>query len=121
VAHHGPIPVGDLGEFSLTLTRGVVGGRSVLEGRPLQVADLQAEVEEFPEGADNARRFGFRTILSVPLLREGVSIGAIQPRRTQARLFTERQVALLQTFADQAVIAIENGACSRSWRPATAS
>ena len=51
---------------------------------------------------------GFRTILSVPLMREGVAIGSIQIRRTEARLFTERQVALLETFADQAVIAIEN-------------
>ena len=80
----------------------------MLEGRPVQVADVQAAADEFPESAENARRTGFRTILSVPLMRESVAIGAIILRRTEARLFADRQVVLLQTFADQAVIAIEN-------------
>jgi signal transduction histidine kinase len=70
---------------------------------------MQNEAAEFPEGSENARRMGHRTILSVPLIREeGVAIGTINVRRTEPRLFTGRQVALLQTFADQAVIAIEN-------------
>jgi GAF domain-containing protein len=107
VAHHGPIAQRH-GEFSLPLGRGTVGGRSVLESRTVQVADLQNEADEFPEAVENARRFGFRAILSVPLLREGVAIGGIQLRRTEAQLFSARQVELLQTFADQAVIAIEN-------------
>ena len=107
VAHHGPIPVGPIGEFSLPL-RGTVNGRSVLDGRTVHIADLQAEVDKFPEGSENARRMGFRTILCVPLMREGVAIGSTQIRRTEAQLFTERQVALLEIFADQAVIAIEN-------------
>jgi len=108
VAHYGAIPVGAVAEFGLPLVRGSVGGRSILEGRPIQVADVQAAADEFPESAENAWRTCFRTILSVPLMREGVAIGAIILRRTEARLFTERQVSLLQTFADQAVIAIEN-------------
>src|SRR5262249_48622890 len=84
-------------------------GRAVLDGRTVHIADIQAEVDEFPEGSEIARRVGNRTVLSMPLMRrDGLAIGAIMVRRTEARLFTNRQVALLQTFADQAVIAIEN-------------
>jgi two-component system, NtrC family, sensor kinase len=108
VAHHGPIPAGVIGEFTVPLVRGSFAGRSVLDGRIVHLADGQTEAKEFPEGTQFARRLGFRAILLVPLLREGVAIGVITLRRTEARLFTERQVALLQTFADQAVIAIEN-------------
>jgi GAF domain-containing protein len=93
---------------SIPLARGTVAGRTVLDGRALHIADLQTEDAEFPESSEYARRLGFRAILCVPLMREGVAIGLIALRRTEAQLFTERQVALLQTFADQAVIAIEN-------------
>ncbi len=108
VAHHGSIPRGAIGESSLALVRGTVAGRSVLDGRTIHVADMQSEVDEFPEGSEDARCMGFRTLLTVPLMREGTAIGSIVLRRIDARLFTERQVALLETFADQAVIAIEN-------------
>jgi GAF domain-containing protein len=108
VAHHGPIPIGPVGEFTMPLGRGTANGRAVLDQRTVHVADLQAEAEEFPEGSQYSCRFGDRTSLSVPLMREGVAIGTIYLRRTEAQLFTERQVALLQTFANQAVIAIEN-------------
>ena len=108
VAHHGPIPAGIPGEFSLPLDRGTVAGRSVLDGQTLHIADLQAEVEEYPGSIEHARRFGFRAILSAPLMQRGVAIGAIHLRRIETQLFTDRQVDLLQTFADQAVIAIEN-------------
>jgi GAF domain-containing protein len=108
VAHHGPIPVGPIGEFTLPLVRGKAAGRSVLDGRTIHVADMETETEEFPESSEDARRLGFRTVLIVPLMREGLAIGTINLRRTEALLFTERQVALLQIFADQAVIAIEN-------------
>jgi two-component system, NtrC family, sensor kinase len=62
----------------------------------------------FPEGSAQARELGFRAVLVVPLLIEGTVIGTIGLRRAEANPFTDRQVALLQTFADQAVIAIEN-------------
>ena len=105
VAHHGPIPI----QSTLPLVRGTSNGRAVLSGQTVHVADMQTEAAEFPEGSENARRMGHRTVLAVPLIREeGVAIGTINVRRTEAHLFTERQVALLQTFADQAVIAIEN-------------
>jgi two-component system, NtrC family, sensor kinase len=107
VAHHGAIPQTGSESF-LPLVRGTVGGRSVLDGRTVHIADIQTEGDEFPNTSENARRQGYRTILSVPLMREGVAIGAVVLRRTEARLFSEQQIALLQTFADQAVIAIEN-------------
>jgi signal transduction histidine kinase/putative methionine-R-sulfoxide reductase with GAF domain len=103
VAHYGPIPA-----ETLPLIRGTVAGRTVLDGRAFHIADLQTEDAEFPESSENARSWGFRSLLCVPLMREGVAIGTIALRRREAQLFTERQVALLQTFADQAVIAIEN-------------
>src|SRR5215468_3660496 len=102
-AHHVPIPA-----EALPLIRGTVAGRTVLDGRAFHIADLQTEGAEFPESSENARRWGFRALLCVPLMREDVAIGTIALRRSEAQLFTERQVALLQTFADQAVIAIEN-------------
>jgi signal transduction histidine kinase/putative methionine-R-sulfoxide reductase with GAF domain len=105
-AHQGPIPV----DFSVSVpcVLGTVGGRTVLERRAIHVTDLQAEVQEFPEGSALAKRFGHRTTLGVPLLREGTAVGTIQLRRREANRFTDKQTALLQTFADQAVIAIEN-------------
>jgi GAF domain-containing protein/CheY-like chemotaxis protein len=104
VAHTGPIPT----QPTLPLIRGTANGRAVLDGRAIHVVDMQREVDEFPEGSEAARRLGHRGSLIMPLMRSGVAIGAIAVRRTEARLFTERQVALLQAFADQAVIAIEN-------------
>ncbi len=104
VAHHGPI----LQEVSLPLVRGTAGGRAVLDRRTVHVNDMQTAADEFPESSELARRLGFRTILCVPLIREGAAIGVIALRRAEVKLFTDRQIALLQTFADQAVIAIEN-------------
>jgi len=104
VAHRGPIPA----RSSLPLSRATAVGSSVLAGQTVHVADMQAETREFPEGSDTARRMGHRTVLCVPLIREGVAIGTIQLRRAEVQLFSARQVSLLQTFADQAIIAIEN-------------
>jgi signal transduction histidine kinase len=105
--HNGPIASHPVGQGP-SLARGTPSGRAVLDRRAIHVADTQAETDEYPEGSEHARRLGFRTVLAVPLMREGLAIGVINLRRIEARLFTERQVALLQTFADQAVIAIEN-------------
>src|SRR5215813_12817071 len=69
---------------------------------------MQSETDEYPESSAIARRVGFRSILAVPLLGSGEAIGAITMRRSEVRPFTDRQIELLQTFADQAVIAIEN-------------
>src|SRR5262249_14096446 len=90
------------------LVRGSLTGRATLERRSIQLADHQAEEAEYPEGTAVARRLGVHTMLAVPLLRSGEAIGVIALRRTEVRLFTDQQIALLQTFADQAVIAIEN-------------
>ena len=80
----------------------------MLDRRTIHVPDLQAEVDEYPESSSFARSYGFRTVLNVPLLRGAEAIGAISIRRTEVRPFTDRQIELLKTFADQAMIAIEN-------------
>jgi signal transduction histidine kinase len=104
-AHHGPIPVDFVGS---PIGRGWVTGRAFVDRQPVHVHDLQAAADEFPDGSAYARRFGHRTILAVPLLRENEAIGALVIRRAEVRPFTDKQIALLTTFARQAVIAIEN-------------
>ena len=94
----------------LPLTRGSVSGRAFIDRRAVHVHDVGAMPDdEFPEGKMLQREYGGHgTTLAVPLLRENVSLGVIALLRNEVSPFTERQVALLQTFADQAVIAIEN-------------
>src|SRR5262245_48459532 len=104
VAHHGPIAV----PGTFPLVRGLVIGRAVLDRRTIHIDDAQTKGEEYPEGADTALRLGFRTNLAVPLICKGAAIGVINIRRNEARPFSDRHVDLLETFADQAVIAIEN-------------
>src|SRR5215467_2175360 len=105
VAHHGRIPSPAHGG---PLKRGFVTGHAILDRRTIQVTDLQAEPDAYPESSKLARRLGHRTILAAPLIHSGEAIGAIAIRRTEVRPFTDRQIELLKTFADQAVIAIEN-------------
>ena len=105
-AHHGPIPVV---EDSVPISRNWTAGLAVIEQKTVHVHDLlSSEGDAFPGARERARRFDLRTILTVPLLREGESIGAIMLRRNEVLPFTDKQIALLQTFADQAVIAIGN-------------
>jgi signal transduction histidine kinase/HAMP domain-containing protein/predicted transcriptional regulator with HTH domain len=93
----------------MPLTRGSVSGRSVIDGEVIHLDDLaKALEEEYPIGRELQRRFGHRAILSVPLMREDHAIGAIALWRLEPRRFTDKQVALVKTFADQAAIAIEN-------------
>ena len=86
--------------------RGSVAGRVLLEGKPIQILDVQTDPEYTMAGISKSA--GFHTILGVPLLREGNPIGVIIVGRTTVRAFTEKQIELATTFADQAVIAIEN-------------
>src|SRR5258705_328007 len=104
VARHGAMPGGTLGEFSLPLVRGTASGRALLDGLTVHVADLSAADAEFPESVESARSHGVRAILCVPLMRGSSPVGVISLRRTEPELFTQRQVTLLETFADQAVV-----------------
>jgi GAF domain-containing protein len=90
----------------LVAGRGTVLGRAVTERKPIQVTDVEADPEyTLKEGQKLA---GFRTVVAIPLLREGVPIGVIMLTRNTVRPFTDKQIELATTFADQAAIAIEN-------------
>ena len=104
-AHYGPIPI-DVTKWPLTRTW--TNGRAVIDRKSIHVHDLQTEKAEFPDGYAMARRMGHRTSLSIPLLRGEEAIGSLTIRRSEVRPFTPRQIELAETFADQAVIAIEN-------------
>src|SRR5262249_1372491 len=114
-AHPGPIVLGRVGEFSLPV-QGSVAGHAIRERRAIQVADAQAVGHRYPVTGGHAPRMGVRTMLCVPLILDGAAVGAFSLRRTEVQRFTPRQIALLRTFADQAVIAIENARLFRETR-----
>ena len=105
-AHHGPIPVG---MDRRPINRNFASGRAAVDKVAIHLRDvLSSEGDDLPEGQEMSRRLGIRTVLSVPLLRENESIGTILLRRTEVKPFSDKQIALLQTFADQAGIALGN-------------
>jgi signal transduction histidine kinase len=108
-AHFGAIPMASASE-ARPITRASVAGRAILEQKAIHLYNLPDPefVLEYPEGAVVQQREGYRTIVVMPLLRDANAIGMIAIRRMDPRPFTDKQIALLRTFADQAVIAMEN-------------
>ena len=105
----GRLPVSEM----VPLDRSTVMGRSICDQKPVHVADLQNAGDEFASGREFAKKFGHRTILCVPLIREGCALGTILVRRMEVRPFEQKHIALLTTFADQAAIAIEERVYSK--------
>jgi signal transduction histidine kinase len=108
VASQGSSPEEIVALGEIPLRGDSTSGRAVLERRTIHVHDILAEADAYPLGAEISRRFGNRTMLVTPLYRKGQPFGTILLRRKDVRPFSEREIALLKTFGDQAAIAIEN-------------
>ena len=105
-AHHGPIA---MNRERWPNHRTSLSGRAIADRAPVHLRDvLSDEGAEFPIGQDMSRRDGVRSMLSVPMILDDDAIGTIVLRRIEVHPFSNKQIALLQTFADQAVIAIGN-------------
>src|SRR5258706_3700597 len=108
VSHFGSIPIVSAIGKNNPLDRSTPAGRSVVDLKTVHVHDLRAAVSEYPGAQTRGLAVGVRTALATPLLCNGQAIGSIHIRRLQVRPFSDTQIKLLETFADQAVIAIEN-------------
>src|SRR5262249_14936929 len=109
VAHYGPVPMAEGMEIR-EITPESVNGHAIIEHQTIHVHDLLDDRarDRYPETARLQELVGHRTMLVTPLVREEVAVGTIVIRRMEVRPFSKRQIKLLETFADQAVIAIEN-------------
>ena len=98
LADHYPLPIDDR----------LLPGKAILSGRALQLVPILGNPEAPPKTQELAREFGYDALISVPLIREGTVIGVINTAHRDPVAFTDKQIALIRSFADQAVIAIEN-------------
>ncbi len=114
VAKHGPIPQPQRPGGPPPISRQTPLGRALLTRRAVHVRDVKsaASRRDFPAIADMVRALPVRTVLAMPMFRDGAPLGGIVIRRTRVQPFTAKQIALLKTFADQAAIAIENARLS---------
>jgi signal transduction histidine kinase len=99
---------GEQGPLDFPLDQRSVSGACVLQARVMAIADAEAVAQDYPLTPDLARQIGWRSALFVPLVRDGAGVGCIGILRAEAGAFDPKEVALAQTFADQAVIAIQN-------------
>jgi len=106
--HFGDVPMIPVGE-GIRFNRDSVAGRAMIDGVPLQGIHNQRGVKsEYPEGDRIAKKYGYRMSAGVPLMRKGKALGVITIRRTKPELLTDKQIVLVQSFANQAAIAVEN-------------
>jgi GAF domain-containing protein/DNA-binding response OmpR family regulator len=116
----GERPATGRGETLPAATTSVVG-RAFVEGTTVHIEDVRALIAtDFPDAREMQQRHGYRTVLAVPMLREGASIGVLSVLRTQVDPFSAAETRLIETFADQAVIAIENARLFNEAREARA-
>lgn len=108
VVHYGRMAAAlDIGETK-PISRTWSPARAVLEGRQFHIHDARAVADEYPESAKLAHEYGYRTVLVTPLMRGRTALGVLVIRRTAVRPFTGKQIELVNTFAQEAVLAIEN-------------
>ena len=108
VARWGSVPTVMAFGMRYPISRALVSARAIIDSEIIHIEDVTTRFDEFPDSKANMSQTGVRTVLAAPLFRESTPIGVILIRRLEVRPFSNKQIALLKTFADQAVIAIEN-------------